>query len=69
MAPMDIADSLLKGWQHFIDLGPLYLPFTATWVIGCRIAGLTRNERYHSAWAIVYPIAMASWMYLALLRG
>ncbi len=69
MAPIDIVDSLLKGWQHFLDLGPLYLPFTALWFGGSMLAAITRNERYHAGWALAFPLLMSSWMALALARG
>lgn len=55
IAPLDIVDTLLKGWQHFIEQGPLYLPFIAMWGFGCLIAGLTKNEKFHAAWAIAFP--------------
>lgn len=55
IAPLDIVDTLLKGWHHFIEQGPLYLPFIAMWGFGCLIAGLTKNEKYHAAWAIAFP--------------
>jgi hypothetical protein len=42
--PLDVIDTLLKGKQHFIDQGVLYLPTMAIWTIGSVIAGITASE-------------------------
>ena len=54
IAPLDIADTLLKGWQHFLAQGPHYLVFIGFWAIGCLIAALTSNERFHKSWAVAF---------------
>ena len=69
MAPLDIIDTLLKGRQHFLDLGPLYLAFIAVWGIGSFTAGTTRNETYHAIWCILFPAVMlffTTWQLLKL---
>jgi len=59
--PLDIIDTLLKGKQHFIDQGPFYLPIIAFWTIGCVIAGISKNERFHAVWAILFPVSQISY--------
>lgn len=66
--PLDIIDTLLKGREHFIDQGVLYLPTMAIWTIGSLIAGITANERYHRVWSIFFPLHVISYTTLVLLR-
>ena len=57
---VDVADTLLKGMDHFRSLGPFY-PIAAGIVsLLLLVAMRTRSERYHAAFAIfsvVYLIA------------
>jgi hypothetical protein len=66
--PLDIIDSLLKGKQHFIDLGPFYLPMMVFWTIGNLTAGMTKNPRFHAAWAIVFPLSQMCYITFELMR-
>lgn len=68
IAPLDIIDTLLKGRQHFIDQGPAYLPFIAIWGGGCLAAGITKNEKYHSFWAIAFPAVVILFIAKVLLK-
>jgi hypothetical protein len=68
IAPLDIIDTLLKGWQHFLDQGPSYLPFIAFWTIGCAIAAIWDNERYHKIWAVLVPSVQVIYTIIALLH-
>jgi len=68
IAPLDIIDTLLKGWQHFLAQGPFYLPFITFWAIGCLVAAITRNERYHKTCAIVFPSVQIVYMAVNLLH-
>lgn len=59
----DIADTLLKGLDHFLALGALYVGLQAMWVILFLIALRTRNERFHAVFAavaiaslLIYPV-------------
>jgi hypothetical protein len=59
----DIADTLLKGVDHFLALGPLYLIGQAVLITLFIIALRTRNERFHAAfaiygvaWLLIYPL-------------
>ena len=66
--PLDIIDTLLKGKQHFIDQGVLYLPSMAIWTIGSIIAGISRNERYHAFWAVAFPLYQIGYTTIVLLN-
>ena len=57
---VDLADTLLKGMDHFRSLGPSYPIAMAVVSLLMLIAMWTRSERYHGAFAIfsvVYLIA------------
>ena len=52
--PVDIVDSLLKGFPHFIALGPQYFISSALYFTGLITAAITRNERYHEFYAVFF---------------
>ena len=57
---VDLADTLLKGMDHFRSLGPSYPIMIAIVSLLLLIAMRTRSERYHGAFAIfsvVYLVA------------
>jgi hypothetical protein len=68
IAPLDIIDTLLKGWRHFLDQGPTYLPFIAFWTVGCMTAAIWRNERYHKIWAVLFPGVQVTYTIILLLH-
>jgi hypothetical protein len=68
IAPLDIIDTLLKGWPHFLAQGPFYLVFIAFWAIGCLIAALSSNEGYHKTWAMLFPSIQAIFTAINLLH-
>ena len=49
---VDLADTLLKGMDHFRSLGPFYPVALAIVSVLLLIAMRTRGERYHGAFAI-----------------
>jgi hypothetical protein len=53
-SPVDIVDSLLKGVPHFFALGPQYFASNALYFSGMVIAAITRSERYHQWYAIIF---------------
>jgi hypothetical protein len=52
--PIDIVDSLLKGFPHFLQLGPRYYISSLVYFAGMMTAAITRNERYHQFYAIFF---------------
>lgn len=51
--PIDLVDTLLKGWQHFVDMGPIYYVAIGMLGLGSIIAAFTRSPAYHAAWAVL----------------
>lgn len=49
---IDVADTLLKGLDHFRSLGPSYLVGIVTLSVLALIAMKTRNERFHGTFAV-----------------
>ena len=68
IAPLDVVDTLLKGRAHFFAQSPFYVPFVASWAIGSLVAGITRNERYHAFWAILFPLSMLLFTVVNMLK-
>ena len=57
---LDVADTLLKGMDHFRSLGPTYPILIVTFSLLMLIAMRTRNQLYHAMFAIfsvVYLLA------------
>lgn len=52
--PVDIVDTLLKGIPHFLEQGPQYIILNALFLTGTTIAAITRNERYHQGYAVIF---------------
>ena len=51
---VDAADTLLKGWEHFISQGVIY-PITIMVIFICSvIAAVTKDERFHAFFAIFF---------------
>ncbi len=68
IAPLDVIDTLLKGWPHFLEQGALYLPFIAVWTLGFLAAGISKNPKLHAAVAIIFPAMIVSYITVVLLR-
>jgi hypothetical protein len=53
---LDLVDTLLKGWDRLLLLGPLYYGSMAMFLLLGSIAAFTRSVKYHSVFAIFYFI-------------
>jgi hypothetical protein len=51
---IDLGDTLLKGWQHFLQQGPLYLVTLAIIFVMSVVAASTRSRSYHAAFALFF---------------
>ncbi|HKP93377.1 MAG TPA: hypothetical protein VJS88_05730 [Chthoniobacterales bacterium] len=51
---IDLLDTLLKGWQHFVSLGPLYAGSMTMFLTLCLVAAFTKSTRFHAAFAVFY---------------
>ena len=58
---MDWIDSLVKGLDHFMSLGPEYFISGVVQLALCVVAMLTRNERFHAVFAISMIAYQVSW--------
>jgi hypothetical protein len=58
---MDWIDSLLKGLDYFLNLGPEYLITSVAQLSFCLVAMWTRNERYHAIFAVGMFAYQISW--------
>ena len=54
LAPIDALDTLLKGWDHFVAQGPIYLLTLSLVLVLSLIAAVTRGEKYHSFFAVFF---------------
>jgi hypothetical protein len=54
--PVDVVDTLLEGVPHFLEQGTKYIVSTALYLIGLTIAAITRNERYHQVYCILFLV-------------
>jgi hypothetical protein len=57
--PVDLVDSLLKGIPHLLQLGPPYFISNTLFFAGLVTAAITRNERYHQWYAIIFLVQTA----------
>jgi hypothetical protein len=53
-APVDLADILLKGTAHFMELGLKYAVNGSILFILCVAGAATRNERFHRFFAVYF---------------
>ena len=61
---VDVADTLLKGLDHFRSLGPSYPIAIATLSVLLLIAMRTRSERFHGAFAIFSVLYLIAYPWL-----
>ncbi|MBX3064599.1 MAG: hypothetical protein U0528_03955 [Anaerolineae bacterium] len=53
---VDAFDTLLKGWDHFVAQGPIYIITLSLIFVLCVIGARTKDERYHAAFAIFFLV-------------
>lgn len=56
------------GGDIFSKQGPSYLIFIGFQAIGCLVAAITRNERYHKTWSVLFPSVEALFTTIAQLH-
>lgn len=49
----DELDSIQKGWQHVLDLGPYYWGTQVFWYVACFVGIRSDSERVHGVLASV----------------
>jgi hypothetical protein len=66
LAPLDLIDTLLKGSQHFRELGWRYVgTLMFGWML-CVLAALTSNPRFHAVFSIFYLVYLLTWITFGL---
>lgn len=65
---IDIVDTLLKGWERFLSLGPLYAGSMSLFLVLCAIAAFTKSARYHAVFALFYFVYNGAMLGSNLLR-
>jgi hypothetical protein len=53
---LDAVDTGLKGWEHFVAQGPIYVVTIALIFTLCVIGSRTKREVYHAAFAVFFLI-------------
>ena len=51
---IDLADTLLKGLEHFREQNPIYLPGALLFAVGSTYAASTRRARFHATFGLTY---------------
>jgi hypothetical protein len=51
---IDAVDTLLKGWDHFVAQGPLYIITLLILFTMSAVGAWTKSERYHAAYAFFF---------------
>jgi drug/metabolite transporter superfamily protein YnfA len=55
---VDAADTMLKGWDHFLAQGPLYVATGSIFFILSLMAAFVKKERIHAAFGILFMVYM-----------
>jgi hypothetical protein len=63
---LDAVDTALKGKQHFLDQGPIYV-FTLTIIfVLCVTAAITKRNRFHAAFSIFFLVYILTFISINL---
>jgi hypothetical protein len=66
LPPLDAADTLLKGYEHFREQGTVYVVFLSV-VFALTIAGaVTDNERYHKLFSVFFGFYLIAFIVVNL---
>jgi hypothetical protein len=63
---LDVIDTRLKGWEHFVAQGPIYLITIALIFLLCVIGSRTKSELYHAAFGVFFLIYMIGFITINL---
>jgi hypothetical protein len=59
---VDLVDTLAKGTAHFASFGLEYPLATGSMIVLCLFAAVSRNERFHAAFAVLMLAYQISWV-------
>ncbi len=54
LVPLDAMDTLLKGWDHFVAQGWIYVIFLSIMLVLNLVAAYTRSEKYHTFFSVFF---------------
>lgn len=54
--PIDVIDTLLKGWAHFCQQGPPYFLTMSLWFAFCLVGAFNKNARFHAFFAAAFMV-------------
>lgn len=63
---LDGVDTYLKGWDHFVAQGPLYIVTLSLIFVLSMIAAVTRNEKYHAFYAVFFLVYLLAYITINL---
>ena len=63
---IDIVDTLLKGWDHFLRQSPLYLPGLLIFFAASVLSVFRRTARAHAIFGIVFLIYVVTFIGISL---
>lgn len=58
---IDVGDTMLKGHDYFVGLGPEYIIFRVLKMALCIVAMRTRNETFHGVFGVANVVHQVSW--------
>jgi len=58
---VDLGDTLLKGMEYFLSLGPEYISVTILKIGLAGIAMFSKNEKFHAVIAVSFLLYQVSW--------
>jgi len=53
---LDVIDTRLKGWEHFIAQGPIYIVTIILIFCLCVVGSRTKRESYHAVFALFFLV-------------
>ena len=53
---VDVADTMLKGWNHFLAQGPQYIGMVLLFFVLSLVAAVVKKERFHAVLGIFFLV-------------
>ncbi len=66
LMPIDAADTLLKGWDHFVAQGPIYVITLVLLFVLCGVGAGTARPRYHAFFALFFLVYLLTFISINL---
>ena len=66
LAPLDLIDTTLKGYDHLVAQGPIYIVTLVITSSLSLVAASTNNEKYHKAYSVFFFIYLLAFITINL---